>query len=188
MNMDSLRNMPSIPPLRQHTPYSYYHADAKMDISQHNRFVHSTGNISMPLYPSHMSQSVPARAMYHQSDAHNSPAPYSQIYHSGYTSTAQSDQASQNAFSKVNLMIPNMSSNLIIEPKLSDSDMYYYPSTPPLSASASVIGSPPDFNGISTPIHPAYFSVSHIKDDVLAEGAAQREWVGCGSPSTTPST
>ncbi|KAJ5681950.1 Zinc finger C2H2 [Penicillium maclennaniae] len=73
-------------------------------------------------------------------------------------------------------------------------DLYGFPSTPPLSSSGSTISSPPSAHGtLHTPINDAFFSfekVEGVKEgcetDVHQEILANPDWARCDSPPMTP--
>lgn len=73
-------------------------------------------------------------------------------------------------------------------------DLYGFPSTPPLSTSGSTISSPPSANGtLHTPINESFFSfekVEGVKEgcetDVHTEILANPEWARGESPPLTP--
>ncbi|KAJ6104622.1 hypothetical protein N7523_010942 [Penicillium sp. IBT 18751x] len=73
-------------------------------------------------------------------------------------------------------------------------DLYGFPSTPPLSSSGSTISSPPSAHGtLHTPINDTFFSfekVEGVKEgcetDVHQEILANPDWARCDSPPMTP--
>ncbi|KAL8695437.1 MAG: hypothetical protein Q9218_000015 [Villophora microphyllina] len=75
-----------------------------------------------------------------------------------------------------------------------DTEMYAYPSTPPLSVSASTVNSPPSTCGIlPTPIPGDRFPLENLEGvkqgcegDVKSEILAGGDWARCGSPPMTP--
>jgi len=79
---------------------------------------------------------------------------------------------------------------LMIESNAHESDMYYYPSTPPLSASGSVISSP---DVLPTPMNTVFYGgFEGVKEgcegEVQSENLAGGDWARCGSPPMTPGT
>jgi hypothetical protein len=73
-----------------------------------------------------------------------------------------------------------------------ESDMYYYPSTPPLSAPGSAISSPSSSDMLQTPMNTMFFGIEGFEGvkegcqgDVQSENLAG-EWARCGSPPMTP--
>lgn len=71
-------------------------------------------------------------------------------------------------------------------------DVYYLPSTPPLSASGSTTSSPSNYEMMSTPTNTIFFGESFTgvregcEEEVQAENLAGNEWARCGSPPLTP--
>lgn len=72
-------------------------------------------------------------------------------------------------------------------------DVYYLPSTPPLSTSGSAINSPSSYEMIATPVNTMCFgqeSFEGVKEgcegEVQSENLAGCEWTRCGSPPLTP--
>lgn len=80
-----------------------------------------------------------------------------------------------------------------MEPDCSEADMYYYPATPPLSASGSVISSPSTCDVLPTPMNATFFGLEKFEGvkagcegEVQSENLAGDEWARCGSPPMTP--
>jgi hypothetical protein len=79
-----------------------------------------------------------------------------------------------------------------MEPEIHDADMYYYPSTPPLS-SGSTTSSPASCDSLHTPLNTVFFGLEGFEGvkegcegDVQAENLAGGDWARCGSPPMTP--
>jgi len=84
-------------------------------------------------------------------------------------------------------------SRLILESDGPNTDMYYYPSTPPLSATGSVISSPSSCDVLPTPMDGSFLGVEGFEGvkegcegDVRSENLAGGDWALCGSPPMTP--
>ncbi|KAJ5171739.1 C2H2 finger domain transcription factor sebA [Penicillium capsulatum] len=81
-----------------------------------------------------------------------------------------------------------------LDTRFMGTDMYGFPSTPPLSASGSTISSPPSANGtLHTPINDTFFGfdkVEGVKEgcetDVHTEILANPDWARSDSPPMTP--
>ena len=81
-----------------------------------------------------------------------------------------------------------------LDTRFMGTDMYGFPSTPPLSASGSTISSPPSANGtLHTPINDTFLSfdkVEGVKEgcetDVHTEILANPDWSRSDSPPMTP--
>lgn len=78
----------------------------------------------------------------------------------------------------------------VLEPEIHDGEGVFYPSTPPLSISGSVIGSPGSCDMLSTPLNPMFSgldSVEGVKTEVCSpESFPALEWSNCASPPMTP--
>ena len=85
---------------------------------------------------------------------------------------------------------------LSLNTECSTPDLYVYPSTPPLSVSASTVNSPPSICDIlPTPVTggwPPMENLQGVKEgcegDVQTEILAGGDWTRCGSPPLTPGT
>lgn len=82
---------------------------------------------------------------------------------------------------------------MILESDAHDGDMFYYPSTPPLSASGSAISSPSSCDMMPTPINTMFMGLEGFEGvkegcegEVQSENLAGNEWARCGSPPLTP--
>jgi hypothetical protein len=82
---------------------------------------------------------------------------------------------------------------LMIDSDCQDGDMYYYPSTPPLSASGSVMSSPSNCDVIQTPMNTMFMGLEGFEGvkqgcqgEVQSENLVGSDWQRCGSPPMTP--
>jgi hypothetical protein len=80
-----------------------------------------------------------------------------------------------------------------MEPQINDADMYYYPSTPPLSSSGSTLSSPSTCESLHTPLNTVFLGLEGFEgvkegceSDVQLENLAGGDWARCGSPPMTP--
>ena len=96
-------------------------------------------------------------------------------------------------YQKPTILIQEHTPRLMIESNAQESDMYFYPATPPLSASGSSISSPSNCEMLQTPMNPMFFGyegVEGVKEgcegEVQAENLAGHDWARCGSPPMTP--
>jgi len=81
----------------------------------------------------------------------------------------------------------------MIESNAPESDMYYYPATPPLSASGSSINSPSSVEGLHTPMNTNMYSLEGFEgvkegcvSEVQSENLAGNGWGRFGSPPMSP--
>jgi hypothetical protein len=82
-----------------------------------------------------------------------------------------------------------------MEPQINEADMYYYPSTPPLSSSGSALSSPSSCESLHTPMTSVFLGLEGFEgvkegceSDVQSENLAGGDWARCGSPPMTPGT
>ena len=71
-----------------------------------------------------------------------------------------------------------------------DFDTSYMPSTPPLSASGSTVGSPASYEALQTPMNPMFSGLENgecVKEVIEPVDAAVLDWSSCGSPAVSPS-
>jgi hypothetical protein len=81
----------------------------------------------------------------------------------------------------------------MIDSECHEGDMYYYPSTPPLSASGSVMSSPSSCDVLQTPMNTIFMGIEGFEGvkqgcqgEVQSENLAGGDWQRCGSPPMTP--
>ncbi|RKF80677.1 C2H2 finger domain transcription factor sebA [Golovinomyces cichoracearum] len=165
-----------------HSSFLYYTPDIR-----HSGFSQDQhGNLPSPIYHSHISQSLQPTSTFSPSEISNSNIPLSQIYHCAYSRGPSNVATPSTEYHKTNYLSSNLSSNLLVDTKIQDPDLYYYPSTPPLSASRSITSSPPDYNGLTTPINAAFAGVNRVKEINIADATNNRNWTENGSPPVTP--
>ena len=179
------------------SPFFYYNPDPKPDNRQHGHFSQQPSNIQVPVYHPHM-QPMPSTPIYSRpNSACSQPPMHPQMYNNGYpmsmTPMASPRPMYQNQ--KPTIMIQEHAPRMMMESDMHENDMYYYPSTPPLSASGSTISSPSSCDVLPTPMNTIFFgmdSFEGVKDgcqgEVQAENLAGGEWARCGSPPMTPGT
>ncbi|POS87536.1 hypothetical protein EPUL_003883, partial [Erysiphe pulchra] len=129
-----------------------------------------------------MSQSLQSLNMFPPDDTDNT-IPFPQLYHNGFPGSVQ---ISSPQYKKENLLASNIPSNLLIQSNIHENDVYYYPSTPPLSASPSISGSPSDYSGLPTPANTSIFGIHRGKDDLISENSNCHIWSSYESPPITP--
>jgi len=97
-------------------------------------------------------------------------------------------------YQKPTILIQDHTPRLMVESSVNEHhDMYYYPSTPPLSASGSVISSPCTHDVLHTPMNTVFYGVEGFEGvkegcegEVQSENLAGGDWARCGSPPLTP--
>ncbi len=111
-------------------------------------------------------------------------------------------QPAPRAFTSLASMTPMVSSQPLGHPKptinteFCDTDGGYYPSTPPLSTSGSVISSPGSCEMLATPMNPMFSGLDGfqaVKEepydaDSQTEKFPVLDWSSCASPQLQPGT
>jgi len=80
---------------------------------------------------------------------------------------------------------------MVLDTDVSDADGMYYPSTPPLSSSGSVISSPGSYDMLQTPSNPMFSGLDGKETcefDGVPENFLTLDWSSCPSPTMTPGT
>jgi hypothetical protein len=85
------------------------------------------------------------------------------------------------------LAMHEQTTKLMVE---TDMDGFYYPATPPLSTSTSVIGSPESCDALATPMNPMFSGLDGYEGlketEIKTEPFPSLEWTSCGSPTISP--
>lgn len=96
-------------------------------------------------------------------------------------------------YQKPTILIQEQAPRLIVESDIHEGDIYYYPSTPPLSASGSATSSPSSCDILPTPVNTMFVGpegFEGVKEgcegEVQSENLAGGDWARCGSPPMTP--
>ncbi|KAI9053373.1 hypothetical protein LZ554_002332 [Drepanopeziza brunnea f. sp. 'monogermtubi'] len=167
--MDSSYAQPTQP--MGQSPFFYYNPDPKPDNRQHGHFSHQPDNTQVPVYHPHM-QPLPSTPIYPRLNSGCSqPTMHPQMYSNGF---------------------PEHAPRMILESDVHE-DMYYYPSTPPMSASGSSIGSPSSCELMPTSMDAVFFGLdgfegvqSGCHGEMQAENMTSGEWPRRGSAPMTP--
>jgi hypothetical protein len=179
------------------SPFFYYNPDPKPDNRQHGHFSQHPNNIQVPVYHQHMqSMAMPSTPIYSRPNSSCSQPPmHPQMYSNGYAPPNMTPMASpQPMYQKPTILIQDHHTpRLMIESDIRENDMYYYPSTPPLSASGSAMSSPSTSDILQTPMNTMFFGLEGFEGvkegcqgEVQSENLAGGEWARCGSPPMTP--
>jgi len=183
------------------SPFFYYNPDPKSNNRQHGNFSQQPSNVQVSMY--HQQQhfqpmhSMPSTPIYSRpSSSCSQPPMYQQMYNHGYPMNMTPIVSPRPMYHKPTIMIQEHAApRLMIESNMHESDMYYYPATPPLSASGSVISSPGSCDILHTPINPIFYDLGGFEGvkegcegEVQSENLAGNEWARCGSPPMTPGT
>jgi hypothetical protein len=116
-----------------------------------------------------------------------------QIFHNGFPVNMTPMASPRPMYQKPTILIQDHTPRLMIESELNENDMYYYPSTPPLSASGSVMNSPASHDVLQTPMNTVFYGLEGFEGvkegcegEVQSENLAGGDWARCGSPPMTP--
>ncbi|KAF7913658.1 uncharacterized protein EAF01_000064 [Botrytis porri] len=173
------------------SPFFYYNPDPKSDNRQHGHFSQQPSHMPMPMYHQH-AQTLPSTPMYSRPNSSSSQPPMQQkIFNSGYLGHMTPMSSPRPMYQKPTILIQDHSPRLILDSE-NEHDMYYYPATPPLSASCSVMSSPSSCDILPTPVNSVFFgaeSFEGVKEGCEGEVQSENlagEWARCGSPPMTP--
>jgi hypothetical protein len=178
------------------SPFFYYNPDPKPDNRQHGHFSQQPSHVQVPVYHQHM-QPMPSTPIYSRPNSSCSqPQMPPQMYHNGYPANMTPMASPRPMYQRPTILIQDHHApRMIIESNAQESDMYYYPSTPPLSASGSVISSPGSCDVLHTPMNPVFYGMEAFEGvkegcqgEVQSENLAGLDWARCGSPPLTPGT
>jgi len=96
-------------------------------------------------------------------------------------------------YQKPTILIQEQAPRLLIEPNAPENDMYYYPGTPPLSASGSSSSSPSSVESLHTPLNSNLYLLGGFEDlkeqcigEMQPENLASNVWGRFGSPPMSP--
>ncbi|RFU24226.1 hypothetical protein B7463_g12113, partial [Scytalidium lignicola] len=174
------------------SPFFYYNPDPNSDNRQHGHFSQHP-NMQVPMFHQHV-PTMPSTPIYSRPNSASSQPHIPQKVFSSVFPPSMTPMASPRPmYQKPTILIQEHAPRLTLESDLSEADMYYYPSTPPLSASGSV-GSPSGCEAIQTPINNTMFYAIKGFEGVKegCEGEVHSEYLGCGewprpgSPPMTP--
>lgn len=174
------------------SPFFYYNPDPKSDNRQHGHFSQHP-NVQVPVYSQHM-QPMPSTPIYSRPNSSCSQPPMpTKIFSAGFPASMTPLASPRPMYQKPTILIQDHSPRLMTDCDANEAGMYYYPSTPPLSASGSVISSPSSCDILPTPMNTMFFELKGFEGvkegcegEVQSENLAGGEWARCGSPPMTP--
>lgn len=184
---------PTHPQAMGQSPFFYYNPDPKPDNRQHGHFSQHP-NIQVPVYHHQHVQQMPSTPVYSRPTSSCSQPPmhglqYTSNYHGSMTPMA----SPRPMYQKPTILIQDHSPRMMSEHD--HSEMYYFPSTPPLSASNSTINSPSTCGVMPAHLGSTFFELDNFEGvkegcegEVQSENLAGGEWARCGSPPMTPGT
>jgi C2H2 transcription facotor len=188
----SVRTMESTYPQAQpmgQSPFFYYNPDPKPDNRQHGHFSQHPNVQGQVHY-----QPMPSTPIYSRPTSSSSQVPMPvQVFNSTYQSSMTPMASPRPIYQKPTILIQSHNPRQMPRSETMESDLYYYPSTPPLSSSGSSISSPSSCDMLQTPMNGGFFgleSFEGVKEgcqgEVQSENLAGGDWARCGSPPMTP--
>jgi C2H2 transcription facotor len=158
-------------------PYFFYPHESKHDPRQFAHYQHQQTMQQMPMYHHQVVQALPQAPMYPR-PASACSAPAGPTLYSNGPSTMTPMASPQPLTHKPMIML---------ETEICEAD--YYPSTPPLSTSGSVISSPNSCELLQTPMNPMFSGlegIDSLKTEFEPTETLVLDWASCGSPPMTP--
>ncbi|TAQ89533.1 hypothetical protein B7494_g2137 [Chlorociboria aeruginascens] len=168
--------------------FFYYNPDPKSDNRQHGHFTQQPNNVQFPVYHQHVR--MPSTPIYSRPNSSCSQPPMpTQMFNAAFSANMTPMASPRPMYQRPSILVQGHSPNLILESDATEADMYYYPATPPLSASGS-ISSP---SSIATPSNTMFCGLGGFEGvkegcegEVQSENLAGGDWARCGSPPMTP--
>jgi hypothetical protein len=194
----------STPQIMSQSPFFYYNPDPKPDHRQHGHFTphpngSSTNNqfhhFQHQMQGNEQSMPLPSSVIYSRPSSASS---HSQFKSQAPVQSAMTPMASpQPHCQKPTVLIQDNTPHLLpLDTGCAASDVYFFPSTPPLSTSGSSISSPPSSCGVlPTPVNgngnmfglEIFEGVKEgCEGEVQSENLAGGDWSRFGSPPMTP--
>ncbi|KAI1007960.1 hypothetical protein K3495_g275 [Podosphaera aphanis] len=165
-------------------PFYFYNADSKSESHPHVFSEYSDENQGSMYHQQMHQQSMSSNSPFPRPDSSVSMPITPQGYQTAFPTNVAHINSSM--YQKSHYVNQDQAPRLMIDSNIQESDLYCFPSTPPLSASASVMGSPFIYQGIPTPIN-QMFRIDNVKDNQISpENLPLTDWVGCASPPITP--
>jgi hypothetical protein len=182
-------------PVMGQSPFFYYNPDPKPDNRQHGHFSQHPHNVQVPVYHPQV-HTMPSTPIYSRPNSSCSQPPMQpQMFNSGFAGNMTPMASPRPMYQKPTILIQEHAPRMKMEPQINDADMYYYPSTPPLSSSGSTLSSPSTCESLHTPMHTVFLGLEGFEgvkegceSDVQSENLAGGDWARCGSPPMTPGT
>ena len=175
------------------SPFFYYNPDPKSDNRQHGHFSQQPSNMAGLVYSQHL-QAMPATPIYSRPNSSGSQPPMQPpMFNSGFPANMTPMVSPRPMYHKPTILIQDHSPRLMTESEIHECEIYYYPSTPPLSTPGSVISSPSSSEMVPTPLNTVFYGLEGFEGvkegcegEVQSENLAGGDWARCGSPPMTP--
>jgi C2H2 transcription facotor len=156
-------------------PYYYYAQEPRPDVRQHAHFSHPPAMHQMPMYPA--VPTLPSTPIYSRPASACSQPQGPTLYSNG----------TANLTPMASPVPMTHKPTIMLETEVCDAE--YYPSTPPLSTSGSVISSPSSCDVLQTPMNPMFSGLDgmdSLKTEFEPVESLVLDWASCGSPPMTP--
>ena len=174
------------------SPFFYYNPDPKSDNRQHGHF---SPHPNVQVQTFQQVPPVPSTPIYSRPTSSCSQLPM-QVFNASMHSALTPMASPRPMYQRPTILIQDHNQRDSYFPEQMDTDMYYYPSTPPLSSSSgSSAGSPQSYDMLHTPMtengsfFTGYENFAGVKEgcqrEVRSESLAGLEWSRCGSPPLT---
>ncbi|KAF4611390.1 hypothetical protein G7Y89_g15623 [Cudoniella acicularis] len=175
------------------SPFFYYNPDPKPDNRQHGHFSQHPNNVQVPMYQPVM-HPMPSTPIYSRPNSSSSQPPMQpKMFNPSFGANMTPMASPRPMYQKPTILIQDHTQRMMMEADVNEADLYYYPSTPPLSASGSVISSPSSCDMLQTPMNTSFLGLGGFEGvkegcegEVQSENLAGGEWARCGSPPMTP--
>jgi len=169
--------------------FFYYSPDPNPETRHHGHFIqqHPQHPQQMPVYP--VVPTLPSTPIYSRPNSSSSqPAPIQHQQHRHFAGmpSHMTPMASPQPMAH--------KPTIVLDTDLSETEGIYYPSTPPLSTSGSVISSPGSCDMLATPLNPMFSGLDGLEgvkaecDESRIEKFPVLDWSSCASPPLTPGT
>lgn len=172
-------------PAGQPSPFFYYNPDPKADNRHHGHFSQNPGMSQIQIYPHHLHSSVPPAPVFSRNTSSESPMSVAaNIFNPSFAQNLGQMPAQSHYHKQNNFVMMDHPNRYMIDSGIQEPDIFYYPSTPPLSAPTSALNSPASLESSTTPINALYFGLDGIKDELGVDRISGNEWIGTSSPLT----
>ncbi|KAM7222350.1 hypothetical protein V8F06_002377 [Rhypophila decipiens] len=162
-------------------PFFHYHPESNQDKRQQGYFHPHPLQHQMAMFP--VVPTVPSTPIYSRPSSSSS---QQQMHHKPFAGMMGMPSTMTPMASPQPIHKPVM---IALQTDLNDAHGLYYPTTPPLSSSSSVISSPGSCDMLQTPLNPMFSGLdgkAGCEVDGQLETFPQLDWSHCASPPMTP--
>ncbi|CAD6504158.1 BgTH12-05893 [Blumeria graminis f. sp. triticale] len=185
MNYYNMEHTYQPSPVGQPSPFFYYNPEPKSDNRLHGHFSPNPGMNQIQIFPQHLQSSVPPTPVFSRPTSSESPMSVpSNIFNQNYAPNVGQMSSQPHYHKQSNFVLMDQSTRFMVDSGIQEPDIFYYPSTPPLSAPNSAISSPASLESSATPINTLYFGLDGMKDELGVDRMPGNDWLGASSPLT----